>query len=143
MKPGSKPTHGTKKRLQWTRRLVSPGFASETNVIETFERSRSERRKSLRCLRSWYCKNHVEIRNAFRHCSLWQLDRTPFVLQTTHLWAVKERLWQWLPGAQVICDPELAMIDRYVLPICHFVQACYGFVCMCECAGREWSLVSA
>jgi hypothetical protein len=61
MKPGSKPAHRTEKRLQRQQRLVSPGFESETNVIETFERSRSERRKSLRHLHSCHCKNHVEI----------------------------------------------------------------------------------
>jgi hypothetical protein len=55
--------------------------------------------------------------------ALEHLDRTTFVRQAANLWAVKERLWQWLLSAQVTCDPDLAIIDSFALPICRFVRA--------------------
>lgn len=61
----------------------------------------------------------------YRHFfpALQQMDRTTFVRQAANLWAVKERLWKWLREEQVTCDPELAMIDSFVLPICRFARA--------------------
>lgn len=62
MKSGKKPTHVTFERPQRRQRLVSQSFESETHVIETSERSRSEGMKMRRRARCCHCKNRVEIR---------------------------------------------------------------------------------
>src|SRR5205085_1722368 len=55
--------------------------------------------------------------------ALSRINRTTFVRQAAHLWAVKERLWMWLRDEKVACDPETALVDSFALPICHFARA--------------------
>lgn len=55
--------------------------------------------------------------------ALSQVDRTTFVRQSANLWAVKERLWSWLRDEKVVDDPEVAIVDRFALPVCHFARA--------------------
>lgn len=64
------------------------------------------------------------FRRHYGHCflALRRVHRTTFARQAANLWQVKERLWQALP-ATVAHDPEVALVDRFALPVGQFARA--------------------
>lgn len=54
--------------------------------------------------------------------ALRQVHRTTFVRQAANLWAVKERLWQYVVG-RIPHDPTLALVDSFPVPVCQFARA--------------------